>query len=129
MSLSRRLLPLPLSVALLAAAACGPKNRAGPPAAEIEFHNESSEYANVYIVRAGQSVRVGAVMSGQTQTLRVPAHLTAGDGTVEVVARMLANRRQPRSGLFTLREGQRVAVTLGSGLLGLSVLPIPDRDP
>ena len=122
MSLPRRALP----ALLLLAAACGPKRRDAAPPAQILFRNESTEYTNVFVVRSGQSTRIGSVMSGQSTTLRVPTHLVSGDGVIEVVARTLAGRRQPRTGTFVLHEGQRVAVTLGAAATTLTVLPAQD---
>ena len=110
--------------ALLAAAACGPLRRSGPPAAEIIFSNESLDQADVYAVASsGAQIRIGTVMPGRKETLRIPPGALGGDNSANIVARILAKSRTPSSGPITLNPGDRMQVTLSSDERVLSVLP------
>lgn len=118
-----------LAAALLAtaAAACGPLRRGGgaPPALVI-FSNQSLDQADVYtLTRAGARTRIGTVMPGRTDTLRVAASTLGGDYTLTVVARILARSIAPNSGLVTLTPGQAIAITLPPDERMLTVLPVP----
>jgi hypothetical protein len=108
---------------MCAAAACGPMRR-GPAPARIIFSNESLDEAAVYAVSSsGSQTRIGTVMSGRTDTLRVPTGALGGDNSTNIVARILARSRTPSTGRVTLNPGDVVQVTLSSDERILSVLP------
>ena len=111
-----------------AAAACGPFRRgANAPDPVVFFHNQSLDQADVFAVRSGgNAIRIGTVFAGRREALRVPLG-AAGDRTVNIVARILATSRAPRTGQITLAPGDSVEVTLSSDEKMLSVLPIAQR--
>jgi hypothetical protein len=111
----------------LGAAACGPL-RHGPPPAVVVFVNESLDQADVYASSpsAGE-MRIGTVMPGRTERLRVSQALLGGSGTVTIAARLLARSRVLRTDLVTLNPGESVQITLPSTENLLTVLPV--REP
>ena len=86
--------------AVVGSAACGPLHHGpGSAPAKLFFTNESLDQADVYAVIPGsQSIRIGTVMAGQTDTLTVPADITARGDNVNVVARLLAHSGAIRAG-------------------------------
>ena len=105
-------------------AACGPLRHNGPPPAQIIFVNESLDQADVYAISSsGAQTRIGTVMPGRTETLRVPPGALGGDYSANIVARILANSRTPRTGPITLNPGDRMQVTLSADERILSALP------
>jgi hypothetical protein len=115
---------------LLAAVSCGPLRRGGGGAepAFIVFTNQSLDNADVFAVRQGGDVRrLGSVMAGRTETLKVPESITTTGGTVDIVARIFARGIAPRTGPVTLSPGDRLAVTLPSDEKLLTALPV--REP
>jgi hypothetical protein len=129
MSNVRRPSAVGLVLLLSAAAACGPKHR-GPalPPAEVIFSNQALDQADVYAVSSsGGRMRIGTVMAGRTDTLRVPSSVTGGSGTVTIIARILARSITPSTGQVTLLPGNKLAVTLPPDERMLTVLPV--REP
>jgi len=123
MPTSRRLFQLVTLGAAVASAACGPLRR-GPTPARIIFSNQSLDQADVYAVSsAGGQTRIGTVMPGRTDTLRVPTAALGGDNSTNIVARILARSRTPSTGMLTLNPGDLMQVTLSSDERILSVLP------
>lgn len=126
----RHVAAVALLPALGALGACGPVRRGGPaPAVEpvyIVFTNQASDQATVYARRTGgDTQRLGEVSPGRTETLRLPTMITR-DGSVTIVARLLARRAAPTSGEIQVRPGERVAVTLPPAANLLTVLPASD---
>jgi hypothetical protein len=98
--------------------------KGGPPAAIVDFDNQSLDQADVFIVRSnGSQIRIGTVFAGRRENLRVAGATISGDQQVNVVARIRSTSRTPRTGVFTLAPGDRVTVTLPSQENLLSVLP------
>jgi hypothetical protein len=94
----------------------------GQPAVLV-FVNQALTQADVYVVPlSGLRQRVGTVQSGRTERLRVP-YSVIQTGQVNIFARMFADGRTPRTGLFSLRPGETVQVTLTANPPILSVLP------
>jgi hypothetical protein len=90
----------------------------------IVFSNQSLDQADVYAISSsGGQTRIGTVMAGRTDTLRLPAGAVGGDNSANIVARILASSRTPSTGPVTLNPGDRVQVTLGTDERILSVLP------
>lgn len=109
---------------LLAASACSPLRRSGREPATIVFHNQSTDLVDVYAVREeGNQVRLGSVGPGRTQSLAVSPTALGGTGAVNIVARILARSRAPSTGTITLREGERLEITLPPAQNILMVLP------
>ncbi|MBV9878874.1 MAG: hypothetical protein JO180_00175 [Gemmatirosa sp.] len=114
--------------AVLAATACGPLHRGGPPAAVIVFDNQSLDQADVFAEHtSGNRVRIGTVMAGRRESLNIPGSATGSDHSVNIVARLLSTGRVLRTGLLNLGPGDRMAVTLpiNGNLLGA----VPDVKP
>jgi len=110
--------------AIVAVSACGAFHRGGNTDAYVEFVNQANDQADVYAVPvAGDPVRIGTVFAGRTTQLTVPATAIGGDGTVNIVARIFAGNRAPRTGRISLSAGQSVQVTLPPEENTLSVLP------
>ena len=104
MSISRRLIPMALVMGL--AAACGPLRKGGPAPARVIFSNQSLDQADVYAVSSGGAqTRIGTVMAGRTDTLRVPSGAMGADYSTNIVARILARSRTPSTGRFALNPG------------------------
>jgi hypothetical protein len=131
MSTRERLFTAALLAAVSAAGACGPLRKNGPPPAIVVFENQSLDQADVYAVRsAGDRIRIGTVLAGRKESLKIPASVLSGDGSVNIVARILASRRTPpSSGVISLRPGERVAVSLPPQENILTVLPLPSTEP
>ena len=106
------------------AGACGPFHRGSSSTAQIVFKNESLDQADVYAAGPdGNPVRIGTVFAGATDTLRVPATVIGQGGNINVSARLLARNIVPRTGMFSLREGERVNIRLPADERTLVVLP------
>ena len=114
------------TLALVAAllAACGPLKHRGQNDATIVFENQSLDQADVFAVgSAGDPVRIGTVFAGRTESLRLDLGTVSGGGTVNIVARILASSRAPRTGQITLRPGDVLRVTLPNTENILTALP------
>jgi hypothetical protein len=120
----RKLMMLVGCVALAAAAACSRGVRVGSAESTIvDFRNESSEQAGVYVVGpAGEESRLGTVNAGMTQQLRVPDDFVRR-GAVSFYARLLARSDRPSTGRVNMQVGDRFRITLPASLGSLSVLP------
>lgn len=112
-------------VALIVAAACGGFARgSGQPETFLIFANESLDQATVYVVSPGVEFRrVGTVLAGRTDTLRVPRDLAARGGTLNIVARLLARPEVPQTGPVTILPGETYQVRLATDAKILSFLP------
>jgi hypothetical protein len=118
----QRVRRLARATVLVGVAACSPLKHA-PPRAHLVFRNESLDQADVYAVISGaQTIRIGTVFPGHTDTLTVP-DAALGRGNVVVVARLLARRVAPQSGPIPIRAGELLEVTLPMDAKLLSVLP------
>jgi len=86
------------TVALLGAAtACGPFRSRGPAGepAILVFSNQSLDQATVYAVAPGADyIRIGTVMAGRTEELKVPPDMVLRAGTINIVARLLARSQR-----------------------------------
>jgi hypothetical protein len=118
-----------LGVALLGSAtSCGPLHRGEGEEeeqhAEIEFINESLYPADVYAVVSGsESIRIGSVMAGRREILRIPQQMIDRASALNIVARMLAHSRTASSGPLSIGRGERLQVRLPLSGPVLSVLP------
>jgi hypothetical protein len=122
-SISRHLLRGAFVILIATAAACAPTRRgAGPPPAVVYFTNESLAQADVYVVGQGLGRRrIGTVMAGRTDTLVVPADLTAR--TINIVARLSTRSAAPQTGPVSVLPGEHYAVRLPPDARLLSFLP------
>jgi hypothetical protein len=116
-----------LGASLLAATtSCGRFHRSeDDPAAQaqIVFVNESLEQADVFAAApGGESVRMGTVQAGRTETLNVPSQFVSR-GSVNIVARLLARSGVLRTGPVSISPGDRLQVRLPLNANTLSVLP------
>ena len=93
----------------------------------VVFHNESLDQADVFAVRPGGagSVRLGTVVAGGTETLRIPTGMLPTGAGVEFVARLRARARTLHSGPVTVSAGDRLTITLPMTENSLAVLPAP----
>lgn len=112
---------------VLTSTACARSGRRGAvPQTEpaiIFFRNETLAQADVFAVTAGGAqVRIGTVMPGRTDSLRLRM-ATLGSGGVSIVARLLASPRRPTTGPLTINPGERLLVTLPAQANMLNVLP------
>jgi hypothetical protein len=124
-----RLRTLSLALAttgLVTAASCGRimHHGADQPTAQVVFVNQSLDQADVFAVMdAGQSIRLGTVFAGRTDTLTVPPDVVTRGATVTIAARLLARNYAPHTGPLVLSAGQMIQVTLPSAGQTLTVLP------
>ena len=118
----RRFWPVAL---IMAVAACGGYARgSGQPETFLIFANESLDQATVYVVSPGVEFRrVGTVLAGRTDTLRVPQDLAVRGGTLNIVARLLARPELPQTGPVTIVPGEMYQVRLSTDAKILSFLP------
>lgn len=111
---------------LVAATGCGRLRPGGTepvPSTQIVFVNESLDQADVLAVSAGgESVRMGTVMPGRTDTLTVPAQFVTR-GSVNIAARLLARSTVLRTGPLSISAGDRLEIRLPLTANVLSVLP------
>lgn len=119
---------LALAVAVAAAsgaAGCGHFHRGGSSEpALLFFTNESLDQADVFAVAPGvEARRIGTVMAGRTDTLRVPIDLTERGGSITIVARLLAKNIAPNSGPVSVYSGEAYQVRLPPDEKLLSFLP------
>ena len=132
-SISRQLRSLMLAglvgvASLGAATACGPlhRNEEGEveERAEVEFINESLYPAEVYAVVTGsESVRIGSVMAGRTEVLRLPQQMIDRASALNIVARPLAGSRFLSTGPVSVNRGERIQVRMPINGSILTVLP------
>ena len=111
------------SIALVAMTACGHiglgKNEND---VEIEFNNQSTEQATLYVLSSSEEIRLGQVTSGRSETFRVP-EAVAIRGTVNFAVRMLARSETPTTGPLTIRPGESYVITLPPSRAALTILP------
>jgi hypothetical protein len=115
------------SILLAATGSCGRFHSGAEPGTgptTIVFQNESLDQADLFAVRrSAGALRIGTVMAGRTDTLQIgTGEIPAGE-SVDFVARLLARRSAPHSGLVAVLPGQWLTVTLPSTANILSVLP------
>jgi hypothetical protein len=104
--------------------ACGPFHRGGVSSAQVIFHNQSTDQADVYAAAVGADpIRIGTVFGGRTDTLRVPETVIGGGGNIRVLARLLTRSYAPSTGQFVLRDGERADVSLPPDGNTLVLLP------
>jgi hypothetical protein len=107
--------------------ACGVMRRGTTqqlPPAVLYFTNESLDQADVYAITSGtQSTRIGTVMSGRTDTLRVPSSIL-GRGNINVVVHLVARTVRPSTGTFSLHSGDLYAIRLPADARALVLLPV-----
>ncbi len=122
---ARLLRRVAIVLALAVAGACGRFHGGGANGpAIIIFQNQSLDQADVYAVVPGvQTLRIGTVMAGRTDTLTVPADVTSAGGSVNIVARLLARNIAPGTGPVSIYAGQVYQVTLPPDEKLLSFLP------
>ena len=112
------------SASLLAACSLNrPTEESGYQPVAVVFANESLQQADVFAVVSGggEARRLGTVMAGRTETLRVGADL-AIRGSVSLVAR-LQNGRTLSTGVVPLHPGDTVHVQVPMNPNTLVFLP------
>ena len=119
-----RLTVIALLMALPACSRNQPGEAIDPSAPAImTFNNESLVQADVFAIAQGSNaMRIGTVMGGRTETLRIPADV-ANRGSIRIVARLLASSALPSSGPIAIRPGEHLDVRLPLDQRTLVVLP------
>jgi len=123
---ARRVVVAACVVAVAGTAACGHlgMGSGGESDALIAFHNESMDEADVFVVAPGSSLeRIGTVLPGRTDTLRVRSSMLATGSGVNILARLLARSNTPSTGNIPLHAGDMFDVRLTSDGRTLSALP------
>jgi hypothetical protein len=91
--------------------------------AQIVFVNESLEQADVFAAaQGGESIRIGTIQAGRTETLNVPQQFVSR-GTVIIAVRLLARSGIIRTGPIGISPGDRFQIRLPVNGNVLSVLP------
>jgi hypothetical protein len=94
------------------------------PPAILYFTNETLDQADVYAITSGtQSTRIGTVMSGRTDTLRVRHSILVG-GDINVVVHLVARSVRPQTGTFALHSGDQYSIRLPADARTLVLLPV-----
>jgi hypothetical protein len=89
----------------------------------IEFKNESLAQADVFVASLSSGARrIGTVFSGRTETLTIPRDI-ANQGSISLVARLLARSRVLSSGSIAISPGTHLSVRLPLDEKALYVLP------
>ena len=99
---------------LLATAGCRPRLSESDPVDTVPmvFSNETMERAYVFVGVQGESARrIGAVLGGETATLRVPKRFYES-GRMNVWAELRESRRAPWLELRDLRPDEELRVRL-----------------
>jgi hypothetical protein len=119
-----RLAAVALVIALPACSRHQPNEAIDPSEpAVMTFRNESLSQADVFAIGQGSNaMRIGTVMGGRTETLRIPAEV-ANRGTIRIVARLLASSALPNSGTIAIHPGEHLDVRLPIDQRTLVVLP------
>lgn len=126
----RRIVAAACVAGVAGTAACGHLGMggAGPSDGFIVFHNESLDQADVFAVASGSNLeRIGTVLPGRADTLRVRASLLASGSGVNIMARLLARSSTPSTGNIPLHSGDMFDVRLTSDGRTLSALPSTGR--
>lgn len=112
-----------MSAAVLGACATAGSGVHGGDRTRIVFTNEADESATLFaVLQSGAEIRMGTILGGVTDTLRVPA-LAVDRGHIEFVARLRTRGVTQNSGPVALRAGQWVAMRLHYEGRMLVVLP------
>jgi hypothetical protein len=119
-----------LGTVIVASSACGRLHHnedEEEPAmqAQVVFVNESLDQADVFAGGlGGESIRIGTVQAGRTETLNVPSQFVSRE-SVTIAVRRLAHSAVLRTGPITINAGDRIEVRLPVNGMSLSVLPAP----
>ncbi len=126
-------LPVLLLVALPALAACARRvpvagapadsaaaqsGEAQPQSFTVVVVNGYSGLVDVFAVGGGITDRLGTVSLGTPQTFRVPIGQFPPGTPIQLIATPLGGRGRASSGSLTVRPGETLEFTIGSGLTG-----------
>jgi hypothetical protein len=117
-----------VAVLCLGVVACRPvrPSQLARNSATIVFANDSGEQAEVFASVTGtERVRLGTVMAGRSDQLRVPASLLNRGLNVTITVNLLARRATPQTPPVAIRSGDRIDVRLSTD--GRTLLIVPPR--
>lgn len=105
------------------AGACGRLRTGGSEPALLIFRNDGLDQVSVYLAASEFDFRrIGTVMPGRTDTLRVPGDLTSRAGPVNIIARIFGRSLAPQTGPVTIGPGEAYEVRLSADQRMLSFL-------
>jgi hypothetical protein len=91
--------------------------------AQIVFVNESLDQADIFASsQGGETIRIGTIQAGRTETLNVPQQFVSR-GSVIIVVRLLARSGILRTAPISIGAGDRFEVRLPINGTQLTVLP------
>ena len=115
-SLARSLVAsLLIAAGATACATAGTLPRSDEGSATVEVANQAFLDVNVYVIRAGQRMRLGTVSGSSTRTFVVPRTLVGTGAQVRFLADFIGSNRAPVSEEMVIWAGDRVQLTIPSG--------------
>jgi hypothetical protein len=104
-----------LALALLCAA-CGHAGKSGPPEPEprttVKVDNHNFLDMNVFVLGAGQRIRLGTVTGLSSQVFTIPAYLVRSAPQLEFELHPIGGRGNSRSETISVRPGDEVELTV-----------------
>ncbi|MGZ8379249.1 MAG: hypothetical protein ACXWZS_17670 [Gemmatirosa sp.] len=98
--------------------AAGESAEARPTYFTVVAINGYSGLVDVFAIGGGITDRLGTVSLGTPQTFRVPINQFPPGTPIQLVATPLGGRGRASSGTLTVRPGETLEFTIGSGLSG-----------
>lgn len=111
-------------LAAVALTACNPLHLGARERAAVVFTNDSAEQADVFaLLGSSETIRIGTVLGGRTETLYVPSSITDQGGQTRIIVRLFALNVQRATSVLTLRATDQVKVRLSADGRALIVTP------
>jgi len=109
-------------------AGCGStQNAANAGSADVPyvvFNNQAQTQATVFILAGGLATRVGTVMSGRREPLRISSSILGGTRSIQFGVELLGSNLAPRSGQITISPGDSLEISLTPDGRAVTVLPL-----
>jgi hypothetical protein len=113
-----------VALATVAVAACNPLHLGSRERAAVIFTNDSVQQVDVFALQgSSETIRLGTVLPGRTETLYVPSSVTDQGGQTRIIARLFASNVQRATSVLTLQATDQVKVRLSADARTLVVTP------
>jgi len=104
-----------LALALLSPG-CGPAVRSGPPGPQapttLKVWNQNFLDTDVFVLRAGQRIRLGMVAGLSTQVFTIPADIVRSSPQLRFELHAIGGRGNPRTETISVQPGDEVELTI-----------------
>ena len=101
---------------LLLSAACGPRvnaERPEPrPKTTVQVRNQNFQDMNVFLLSAGQRIRLGMVTGLSTQVFTLPEDIVRVSAQLQFELHPIGGRRNPISETITVMPGDQIVLTI-----------------